>query len=378
MREILIFGPVGDYWGEDDVRPSRILAEIKAAGDEPILVRINSPGGDCFDGMSIYSALAAIRDRVTVRVEGLAASIASVIALAGGKIEMTDVSFFMVHCASTFAFGCADELATQVSLLRQLDKTISGVYASRSGTAESWLQMMGEETWLDSEQALTAKLVDVVIKTAVGKPDAALLGRYAAMARAFSLAAAKRRSHTMAGSKATVEAVVGTCTLPSGETAQSDEAFCTAAGGTWEAPATGDGEANVETTAAVTVASPVAASVAEIDAAAPTATPEQKLKWVREQKTLEQVRAENVARIESENVELRKQISARKTAPVVAAVRAPAAVAVEEDENSDEALKREWDSDPDIRAEYRKFASFVAYRKNAHRITYTRKVPNGK
>lgn len=378
MREILIYGPIGNYWGDDDVRPTRVLKDIADAGEEEILVRINSPGGDCFDGMSIYSALAAIRDRVIVRVEGLAASIASVIALAGRSVEMTDLSFFMVHKSSTFAFGTAEELMKQVNLLQQLDGTIAKVYADRAGgTVEEWIAKMEAETWLSADDALTTKLADVVIKTN-GKADAAIRGRYAAMARtlygSFQKPAATERKMKMSASPRAAEGVIGTCTLSSGETSQTDETFCTAAGGTWAAPSSEGGGADDQQTAKA-IQTPKAATISEIETAAPSAPADMKIKWLREGKTADEVRAENMKRLEAENAELRRKNAEVAAASATSAVRAVAVADSGDVAPDDEQLKSEWDSDPKVRAEFRKFATFAAFRRNKHRVTFASKVP---
>lgn len=135
----------------DQVEPTRDLR-----------VRINSPGGDVFEGIAIYNALAR-RGRVHVYVDALAASIASVIAMAGDKVTMAGNAMLMIHRAWTFAMGDAEELEKVVAALRKIDSTITDTYAARVGAKssreeiEAWL---AAETWMDANESITRGFAD--------------------------------------------------------------------------------------------------------------------------------------------------------------------------------------------------------------------------
>lgn len=125
-------------------------------------VRINSAGGDVFEGVAIYNALAR-RGRVHVYVDALAASIASVIAMAGDKITMAGNAMLMVHRAWTIAMGDAEELEKVVAALRKIDSTITDTYAARVGGKSSREEIEGwlaAETWMDPAEAIARGFAD--------------------------------------------------------------------------------------------------------------------------------------------------------------------------------------------------------------------------
>jgi ATP-dependent Clp endopeptidase proteolytic subunit ClpP len=138
-----------------------------------IRVEINSPGGDVFDGIAIYNALRTHPAHVTTRVDGIAASIASVISQAGDTRIMLDSSQMMIHNAWGMTVGNADEHDDMRQLLAQQDSIIAGIYASRSGgDAGVFRQMMSDETWMTAEQAVEHGLADVVSDPSDNKTSA--------------------------------------------------------------------------------------------------------------------------------------------------------------------------------------------------------------
>jgi ATP-dependent Clp protease, protease subunit len=148
----------GEVISADEV--IELLGQVDAGRD--LHVRINSEGGDVFEGVAIYNALLR-RGRVTVYVDALAASIASVIAMAGDQIVMAGNSWLMVHRAWTMAAGNAEELAKVVETLRKIDSTITGTYVARAGAKttreaiEAWLEA---ETWMDPDEAIARGFAD--------------------------------------------------------------------------------------------------------------------------------------------------------------------------------------------------------------------------
>ena len=150
-----------DYWSGGGVTAKRIDAALRSIGERDVFVDINSPGGDFFDGVAIYNLLRAHPHKVTVRIVGVAASAASVIAMAGDDILIGAAGFLMVHNAWVVAVGNRHDLASAAETLRPFDEAMAGVYAARSGvdlgTAQTW---MDGETWFNGKDAIASGLAD--------------------------------------------------------------------------------------------------------------------------------------------------------------------------------------------------------------------------
>ncbi len=161
-NELLLYGAIGSYYDELDAK--KTVEQIKAmTGD--ITVRVNSPGGDVFDGIAIMNTLkdhGKEKGKVTVIIEALAASIASVIAVgAADELIMQEGSYLMVHNPWTIAIGDAAEFEHTAGVLRQLAGTIAGIYARKTGKEKDEMQaLMDAETWIDSAQALEFGFAD--------------------------------------------------------------------------------------------------------------------------------------------------------------------------------------------------------------------------
>lgn len=148
--EVMIYDEIGG-WG---ITAAQFVRDIKAIGDGPINVRINSPGGSVFDGLAIYHYLSNRKD-VTVTIDGIAASIASIIAMAGSKRVMPESAYIMIHNPWTGAVGDANDLRDQADLLDKLGETLAGIYAKcTKKTKETIRAMMDAETWIDGATAL--------------------------------------------------------------------------------------------------------------------------------------------------------------------------------------------------------------------------------
>lgn len=141
------------YWGTN-ARSFR--SRLKdATGD--ITLRINSPGGDVFDGIAIYNDLLAYDGKVKVEVVGLAASIASIIAMAGDEITIADNAMFMIHNAWTIGVGNRHDFSDVAATLTKIDDALARTYAARTTTGiRSIKQMMDDETWLTAKEAVDA------------------------------------------------------------------------------------------------------------------------------------------------------------------------------------------------------------------------------
>lgn len=160
--EVYIYGDIGGWF--DGVVAEDFAKEIAALDVETLNVRINSPGGTVFDGVAIYNALAAHKARVVVHVEGIAASIASVIAMAGDEIRIGEAATIMIHKPWSFAIGNADALRKEAEVLDTLEGGIIDIYAARTGEDRKALEgMIAAETWLRGQEAVDAGFADVMV-----------------------------------------------------------------------------------------------------------------------------------------------------------------------------------------------------------------------
>lgn len=152
---ISVYDTIGWSWEGEGVTAKRISAALRAIGGRDVTVNINSPGGDFFEGVAIYNLLRAHPHKVTVQVMGLAASAASVIAMAGDEILMGDGSFLMIHNAWAIAIGNRHDMITASEQLTPFDAAMADVYAARSGmTSIQTAALMDKETWINATQAV--------------------------------------------------------------------------------------------------------------------------------------------------------------------------------------------------------------------------------
>lgn len=168
-KTITFRGFVGDYdngISADDFRA--VLAEHEG---QDVTIHLNSEGGSVTDGLSIFNAISQHDGEVTVHIDALAASIATVICCAADKVVMNSNAKFMIHRAWTVAMGNCVEFRKMANIMEMLDGDIADVYENRTGIAkEELLAMMDDETWLNAEEALASKFVDQVHD--VSKPRA--------------------------------------------------------------------------------------------------------------------------------------------------------------------------------------------------------------
>jgi ATP-dependent protease ClpP protease subunit len=154
-----IYDEIG-YWG---ITAQDFVAELGRVNAVNIDLHISSPGGEIFDGIAIYNCLRGHAAKVTTYVDSLAASIASVIAMAGDEIVMAPHSQLMIHDGSGLSIGNAADMREMAELLDRQSDNIAAVYADRAGgTAEEWRGRMRAETWFTAEEAVDAGLADRV------------------------------------------------------------------------------------------------------------------------------------------------------------------------------------------------------------------------
>ena len=165
---IYIYGTIGDdWWSEDDSNRAKDLSQkLDELSPKPIDIRIDSAGGDVYEGFAIASAIQRYEGPTHAYVDGMAASAASYIALMADKISINDYAMIMIHNAWTYTSGNRNDLRAVAERLEGLDSTIAGIISKRSGlTLEETIAAMDAETWYTGEQALEAGMVDEVIET---------------------------------------------------------------------------------------------------------------------------------------------------------------------------------------------------------------------
>lgn len=162
--DIFIYEDVGaSFWG--GVTAKQFADELKPlAGAQTLNVRINSNGGDVFDGMAIYNLLAQHPARIVTHVDGLAASIASVIAMAGDTIRISESGFMMIHNARGGAMGESGDLRKMADVIDTVTASIADVYAERTGLSPADLRaMMDAETWMTGDAAVAQGFADEMV-----------------------------------------------------------------------------------------------------------------------------------------------------------------------------------------------------------------------
>ncbi len=167
--DIFIYGDIVSYqWDETDTSAASFKKELDDAGDvDTINLYINSPGGSVFEGVAIYNILKRHKAKVNVHVDALAASIASVIAMAGDTIFMPKNSMMMIHNPWTWAYGNAAELRKVADDLDRIGQSVKQTYLQKAGdklTEEKLQEMLDAETWLSADEAYEYGLCDVVLE----------------------------------------------------------------------------------------------------------------------------------------------------------------------------------------------------------------------
>jgi ATP-dependent Clp endopeptidase proteolytic subunit ClpP len=157
--DVYIYDEIG-FWG---TRASEFVKEIRQIKND-IVLHINSPGGQVFDGLAIYNSLKAHSSKVTTKIEGIAASMASIIALAGETIEMAENSMFMIHNPLVNVTGDSEELRKNAELLDRIKEQIVNIYVSHSNLgAEEIAKLMDQETWLSAKEAQGKGFINSII-----------------------------------------------------------------------------------------------------------------------------------------------------------------------------------------------------------------------
>lgn len=164
-RTLFLNGTIAEEsWFDDDVTPQLFKDELMA-GSGDITVWINSPGGDCVAAAQIYNMLMDYKGNVTVKIDGIAASAASVIAMAGTKVLVSPVSMLMIHNPMTAAFGNSDEMQRAIEMLGSVKDSIINAYEIKTGLSRAKLShLMDAETWMDANKAVELGFADEIMQ----------------------------------------------------------------------------------------------------------------------------------------------------------------------------------------------------------------------
>lgn len=201
--KIYLYDEIGPaYYGLLDAK--WMVDELAKAGGQDIELRINSPGGSVFDGQAMYTALAGYGGKVTAHVDSIAASAASFVAMAAGKIQIAENAMVMIHNACGFAMGDAGDMRQTADLLDKIDAGLVAQYAARTKQTEEQIrEWMAAETWMDAKEAVDRGFADEIgtplaVKACIRegmftKTPAALLAPSNAVAPRVQAAAIARR-----------------------------------------------------------------------------------------------------------------------------------------------------------------------------------------
>lgn len=173
-RTLFLNGTIAEEsWFDDDVTPQLFKDELMA-GSGDITVWINSPGGDCVAAAQIYNMLMDYKGDVTVKIDGIAASAASVIAMAGTKVLVSPVSMLMIHNPMTAAFGNSEEMQKAIEMLSSVKDSIINAYEIKTGLSRAKLShLMDAETWMDANKAVELGFADGIMSRADETEDIA-------------------------------------------------------------------------------------------------------------------------------------------------------------------------------------------------------------
>lgn len=165
---VYLYGTIGeDFWSPDESNTAKNFSkELDALGGKPVDIRIDSLGGDVYEGFAIASAIQRYEGQTTAYVDGIAASAASYIAVMADRVVMAEYAQLMIHCAWTYTAGNASELVEMAARLESLDGTIAGIIAARAGMdVADVIAAMAEETWYSAAEAVENGLADEMVKT---------------------------------------------------------------------------------------------------------------------------------------------------------------------------------------------------------------------
>lgn len=160
-----------ESWFDDDITPQLFKDELNS-GTGDITVWINSPGGDCVAAAQIYNMLTNYKGKVTVKIDGIAASAASVIAMAGDTVLVSPVSMLMIHNPATIAWGDHAQMQKAIDMLSEVKESIINAYVLKTGLSRPKLShLMDAETWMDANKAVELGFADEIMTRSKAEPE---------------------------------------------------------------------------------------------------------------------------------------------------------------------------------------------------------------
>ena len=163
-RTLRLEGPIDEesFWG-DEITPQMFRDELNA-GEGDVTVWINSPGGNVFAAAEIYTMLKDYKGSITVKIDAIAASAASVVAMAGDKVQMSPVAMLMIHDPSTVAMGNTKDMEKAIEVLNEVKESIINAYAAKSGLSHARIaNLMSNETWMNAKKAVEIGFADEIL-----------------------------------------------------------------------------------------------------------------------------------------------------------------------------------------------------------------------
>ena len=170
-RTLLLDGEISDetWWG-DEVTPQMFRSELHAAEGD-IDLWINSPGGDCYAAAQIYNMLMEYKGNVNVKIDGIAASAASVVAMAGSTVEISPLGMLMIHNPMTVSIGDTHEMERTIMFLAEIKESIINAYELKTGLSRAKIsRLMDAETWMNAKKAVELGFADSVLYADVQRP----------------------------------------------------------------------------------------------------------------------------------------------------------------------------------------------------------------
>ena len=187
-RILELYGTIAsESWFDDDVTPQMFKDEL-FAGDGDVVIYLNSPGGDCIAASQIYTMLMDYLGNVTVKIDGIAASAASVIAMAGTEVLMAPTSLMMIHNPMTAAFGSREEMEKAIEMLEEVKESIINAYEIKTSLSRAKLShLMDSVTWMNAKKAIELGFADDMLEDEKKAPVADIAYSFSSKAAAAAL-----------------------------------------------------------------------------------------------------------------------------------------------------------------------------------------------
>ena len=205
-RILTIDGVIAEEsWFDDDVTP-KLFREQLNAGTGDIVIWVNSPGGDCVAASQIYSMLMEYKGNVTVKIDGIAASAASVIAMAGTEVLMSPTSLLMIHNPLTVAIGDSEEMQKAIAMLDEVKESIITAYELKTGMSRAKLaHLMDAETWMNAQKAIELGFADGILTRESERVSDLTVNSYQFSRRAVTNSLLNKLEHMQASKQSATE-----------------------------------------------------------------------------------------------------------------------------------------------------------------------------